>query len=617
MISDMQKRIGTLCALALALLAHAPKLFAQSGQAEFKIHNRGDLWETVKSNGTVGAPNPTSRYDFQPSMDWPGGPTTLVSKDEQRSYHAGGGMWVGGKRGGQVFFTENGPFSYVDLGTFNPITKTLNFCGSTDFDPALPEETVTASWSTTENMRVNRVTRAWSFREYRNAIFFEYTVTNGGTQQLDSVYIGFPYLLRPSYQDFVVHNGWGDDLNRADDLVGFDSTLKLLYSYDDTPNQSLPTDVGNYWAGYNEVRTTGYAGIALLYADSAADRRPQPANILWAQLLSNERYLTITNNSKENLYAILTGADRSLQAPAGLRLSPFTLISCGPYTLAPSASVRIVLMETVNGIPIDQAVNGLSAQALLPRGLDSVRASVRRARTLFANNMHPTVIPPPAPPLELFALPTSRSIYLLWPPIDSSYANPITGRHDIKGYRVYRAERSFNGPYRKLRTFDIIPDNTYDRQLYFDTDQGKWRYSDQTINIGTAYWYAVTAVDSSNRESWMTNRNEVPIRAVAQPDTAAPLDVKVFPNPFREVSGFPTAGEEKTIAWTNLPTRCTIRIFTSSGELVKTIHHDNPLAGTAVWDQLTDARQRTASGIYFWTVESDLGNDRGTLLIMK
>jgi hypothetical protein len=41
------------------------------------------------------------------------------------------------------------------------------------------------------------------------------------------------------------------------------------------------------------------------------------------------------------------------------------------------------------------------------------------------------------------------------------------------------------------------------------------------------------------------------------------------------------------------------------------------VSGEEVWDQLTDARQRTATGVYFWTVESETGSARGTLLLLK
>ena len=123
-------------------------------------------------------------------------------------------------------------------------------------------------------------------------------------------------------------------------------------------------------------------------------------------------------------------------------------------------------------------------------------------------------------------------------------------------------------------------------------------------------------MDAEGDESWYTNRNEDAVFAASNA-TSHVDSVTVFPNPFREISGFPTQGSENSIVWTRLPGRCTIRIYTSSGEIVKTIEHDNPELGEEVWDQLSDARLQVAPGIYFWTVTSNVGNAKGTLLIIK
>ena len=99
--------------------------FAQIRTAEFQIHDRGNLWETMRDDGTVGAQNPTNRLLFYPSMDWPGGQHELQNKEDQRSYMAGAGMWTGWKDASEMInFTENGPFTYVDPeGVFEPIIK--------------------------------------------------------------------------------------------------------------------------------------------------------------------------------------------------------------------------------------------------------------------------------------------------------------------------------------------------------------------------------------------------------------------------------------------------------------------------------------------------------------
>ena len=159
-------------------------------------------------------------------------------------------------------------------------------------------------------------------------------------------------------------------------------------------------------------------------------------------------------------------------------------------------------------------------------------------------------------------------------------------------------------------------DRSSDRSRYFDNDLNKWNYKDNTVQVGVGYFYAVTSVDSSDNESGFTNRNTDALVTATLPEETA-LNVSVFPNPFRLVSGLPTSGEENSIIFTHLPAVCTIRIYTLSGDLVRTLEHDNPNSGEEIWDQLSDSRQKTAAGVYLYTVESDVGTAKGTLMLIK
>jgi hypothetical protein len=49
--------------------------------------------------------------------------------------------------------------------------------------------------------------------------------------------------------------------------------------------------------------------------------------------------------------------------------------------------------------------------------------------------------------------------------------------------------------------------------------------------------------------------------------------------------------------FTNLPKACTIRIFSLTGDLVRTIRHDNNLS-FETWDLKTDQGVLVASGVY-------------------
>ena len=59
------------------------------------------------------------------------------------------------------------------------------------------------------------------------------------------------------------------------------------------------------------------------------------------------------------------------------------------------------------------------------------------------------------------------------------------------------------------------------------------------------------------------------------------------------------------LMFTNLTAKCTIKIYTVSGELVNTIEHDNLDEGYTAWDLRSVNNQEVAPGLYLFTVQSD------------
>jgi hypothetical protein len=86
--------------------------------------------------------------------------------------------------------------------------------------------------------------------------------------------------------------------------------------------------------------------------------------------------------------------------------------------------------------------------------------------------------------------------------------------------------------------------------------------------------------------------------------------IKVVPNPYIVSSLFePEFGELRReplrqIQFINLPTECTIYIFTIDADLVKIIHH-NALSGTENWDLRSDGGREVAPGIYIYSVKTE------------
>lgn len=104
--------------------------------------------------------------------------------------------------------------------------------------------------------------------------------------------------------------------------------------------------------------------------------------------------------------------------------------------------------------------------------------------------------------------------------------------------------------------------------------------------------------------------------------------IKVVPNPYVGTNSMEGSvrnkfiNQPRQIMFTHLPAECTIRIFTSSGVLIKTIEVSNLASnGAAYWDLLTEENLEIAAGMYIYHVESNSdGSDRehiGKFAVLK
>ncbi len=98
---------------------------------------------------------------------------------------------------------------------------------------------------------------------------------------------------------------------------------------------------------------------------------------------------------------------------------------------------------------------------------------------------------------------------------------------------------------------------------------------------------------------------------------AALKKIKVVPNPYfvSFSSMVETAQGETVLTFQPVPERCTIRIYTLTGDLVRTIQHNG--GGEARWNLQSENRQQIASGTYFYHVDSPYGTQTGRFAIIK
>jgi hypothetical protein len=203
--------------------------------------------------------------------------------------------------------------------------------------------------------------------------------------------------------------------------------------------------------------------------------------------------------------------------------------------------------------------------------------------------------------------------------------------YDLTGYRLYRSSYLPIGPW-KLLTEIRKGDTTYKHG-------SQYTYEDASAVLGIPYYYSITSYDTGHA-TWPPNlannfietgTNRVPAMessiyaslyahssldpnyVVSPFRTTLPprprLDknaVFVSPNPFKLRGGSQARGDEYRIQFFNLPSPCTIRIYSVRGDLIRTLYHTAP-QGLVTWDFRTDYGQYIVSGIYVYHIETPDG----------
>ncbi|HSR18895.1 MAG TPA: hypothetical protein VLM39_12455 [Ignavibacteriaceae bacterium] len=288
-----------------------------------------------------------------------------------------------------------------------------------------------------------------------------------------------------------------------------------------------------------------------------------------------------------------------------------------------------------------------------------IKTNSQRALTLFKNNWK-VIEAPKAPVAEVFA--GNRRVKLVW-------GTKSEWDADFEGYKIYRSQdngitwgektfKDFEGGihYIPLEQFDLengIKGNyrTIPQYSWFDLGSDNWTQLSQvvdvdtfdyfdvgdTINIffdndavnGLSYRYYVAAYDSGNgiigplENNYSNTPNDMnnTVEVIPQAPVAADnLDkATVVPNPYRIAEIWESSLTDHQIQFTNLPAEATIKIFNSSGELVRIIDHasfNNSAPSIAKWDLKNTYNQLVAAGVYFYYITSSIGTKTGKFFVI-
>ena len=164
------------------------------------------------------------------------------------------------------------------------------------------------------------------------------------------------------------------------------------------------------------------------------------------------------------------------------------------------------------------------------------------------------------------------------------------------------------------------------------TEDGFLKYYEYELTIDNLlptvpYWVSVTAYDFGSPQSDLdaletsiTQSSEMRY-PLAEESQLSPEERKVYvyPNPYRLDAGYRINGYEgrndqvrpgyrlRRIHFVNLPPKCTIRIHSIDGDLIRELAHDmdpaDPNNSYDEWDLISRNTQEIVSGMYYWTVE--------------
>ncbi len=99
--------------------------------------------------------------------------------------------------------------------------------------------------------------------------------------------------------------------------------------------------------------------------------------------------------------------------------------------------------------------------------------------------------------------------------------------------------------------------------------------------------------------------------------------IKVVPNPYYIRADWDQNKYSNHVMFTNLPDKCTIRIFTVSGILIKDIEHDalsgdpDAQGGSHNWNLQNKEELKIASGLYVYQVKSEDGEFVGKFVVVR
>lgn len=557
-----------------------------------------------------------------------GQPVNVVSAADGRfeEFDAVGGF----NAGDGVVAMSNDPTTWPDWGW--PVTDSLGNPVILSQQDSYCVYSDSTNWRYSNNdetemlmdLRVHQTIHSWGVPEADKFVILRFQLENRSDRALTDMYFNY-------YSDLDIGGNGNAEAEWADDCVGFDKDRELIYFYDSDNFSDEWQESNPFLSGVTFLKTPNGQGITDwhwidVYVDEVAVNDAVWDSLSYYLMSSDTSwfhehpdfnvsdYFHVGDNPIDGTHYDDPSTTRIMEN-GNLVGGPMVAYICnGPFDIPAGERVEFIVGVMVGDIEAD-----------LLAVTDSIWA-------YYEKDFNISVVPAPT----LSASSGDGQVTLSWDAdLDINYSSPVfPDTNDLAGYILYRT----TDPTLKTWTVvDSIP-MIYKSDTVL-TDQ-MYTYTDTEVFNGFNTFYCLTAylvntvgrVEQSTLIRSVDAINETVNAVAIKPTSQAAVQksdldkISVVPNPFvvsarwdeARLGNSPFGEPVHNIAFTNLPRDCTIRIFTLDGDLVRTLRHSvSDGSGREEWNLLTSERRPVVSGVYFYHVESDLGDKVGRFAIIR
>ena len=538
-------------------------------------------------------------------------------------------------------------------------------------------------------MDVHLETYNWNFPFSDFFVLLNYSITNNGSSNLEDAYVAL-------WANTVVRNtnitpaGQGGSAYYNKGGNGFIDSLNMAYCYDHSGDVGFTESyVGQRFLGasledkffHPSIDSTFVSNYQAWIFNNSSDP------VFFIPSDDNQRYAKMSNgmNKLPSWSPSSPPNGSSLTEQLNNAGNRADLVSVGPFPnwkVGETINIAFAIVlakKNEDGKPNSQ--NNMTQQKFLIQNAQWAQTAYNGEDTNFNGVLDDgedkdgdgeitrfiLPSPPDIPTTKVVASDGKIDIY--WSDNSERSIDPISLEEDFEGYKVYASSKAYDvaGQESLNEALKVVAEyDLSNNQLFFDngmssirqeppvtfegdTNEYVYIYSLDGLTNGWQYAVSVTSFDRGDENNNLLSLETSPLANASRSfaGTKENDDLKenlpfVYPNPYylgASWEGSSTSQESKKIVFANLPARCTIRIYNTSGDLIDEINHDQEYDGSDIrwfdtysdvdntvfsggehaWDLLSTAQQIIARGMYIFSVEDqDTGDiQKGNFTIIK